>query len=196
MALFRIIDTQEGRIRVDGVDISTLPRKDIRRCIVGVPQHAFLLRGSVRTNINPTGDASDEDINLALRCVGVMDMISRNGGLDSDADNLHLSAGQKQLFCLARALLRPSRVVVLDEATSSIDARTEEAIQRLIRRKFAAHTVVAVAHRLETIMDFDRVVVMDRGRVVEMGKPWELKASEKSWFKDLWREGEKEESKE
>jgi ATP-binding cassette subfamily C (CFTR/MRP) protein 1 len=93
-------------------------------------------------------------------------------------------------------MVRPGKVVVLDEATSSIDARTEETVQRLIRRKFAGHTVVAVAHRLDTIMDFDRVVVMDSGRVVEIGRPWELREMEGSWFGRLWRDDERKEEEE
>lgn len=195
MTLFRILNTSNGRITVDGVDISTLPRQEVRRRIVGVPQHPFLLKGSVRLNINPYADSSisDETIRAALRNVQVLDLVDKNGGLDADVDDLNLSVGQKQLFCLARAMVRPGRVVVLDEATSSLDAKTEETIQRLIRRKFAGHTVLAVAHRLETIMDFDRVVVMDRGKVVEVGHPWELKDAEDSWFGRLWRENEREE---
>ncbi|KAB5511355.1 P-loop containing nucleoside triphosphate hydrolase protein [Coniochaeta sp. 2T2.1] len=193
MSLFRIVDTKGGSIRVDGVDISTMPRKEVRRHLVGVPQHAFLLKGSVRLNIDPSGGASDEAIRSALTCVQMMDFVDRNGGLDGDVDNLNLSSGQKQLFCLARAMVRPGRVVVLDEVTSSVDARTEDTVQKLIRRKFAAHTVIAVTHRLDTIMDFDRVVVMDKGRVVEVGKPWELKVMDQSWFGRLWKESEREE---
>jgi ABC-type multidrug transport system fused ATPase/permease subunit len=193
MSLFRILDTQGGTIRVDGVDISTLPRREVRRRIVGVPQQPFLLKGSVRLNIDPTGGHSDAAIRAALRDAQVLDLVERNGptgGLDADVDDLNLSVGQKQLFCLARAMIRPGKVVVLDEATSSIDARTEETVQKLIRRKFAGHTVVAVAHRLDTIMDFDKVVVMDSGRIVEVGAPWELRETEGSWFERLWKEGE------
>jgi len=191
MSLFRILDTQSGAIRVDGVDLSTLPRREVRARIIGVPQQPFLLKGSVRLNVDPLSRVSDAAIRSALRDAQVLDLVDRaEGGLDGDVDGLNLSAGQKQLFCLARAMVRPGKVVVLDEATSSIDARTEETVQRLIRRKFAGHTVVAVAHRLDTIMDFDRVVVMDSGRVVEVGCPWELREMEGSWFGRLWRESE------
>jgi len=193
MALFRIVDTKGGSIRVDGLNISTMPRSEVRRHIVGVPQHAFLLKGSVRLNIDPSGGASDETIRSALVCVQMMDCVNKNGGLDSDVDELNLSAGQKQLFCLARAMVRPGKIVVLDEVTSSVDGRTEDTVHKLIRRKYAAHTIIAVTHRLDTIMDFDRVVVMDKGRVVEVGRPWELKAMDQSWFGRLWNESEREE---
>ncbi|KAH6855473.1 ABC transporter [Chaetomium sp. MPI-CAGE-AT-0009] len=174
MTLFRLVDMQGGSIRVDGVDIATLPRQEVRTKIVAVPQHPFLLKGSVRLNADPMGQASDEDIVAALQCVQVMEAVEKNGGLDADVDELNLSVGQKQLFCLARAMLRPSTILILDEATSSIDAKTEETMQRLIRRKFADHTIIAVAHRIETIMDFDKVAVLDAGRLVEFDNPYSL----------------------
>ncbi|AEO61238.1 ABC transporter [Thermothelomyces thermophilus ATCC 42464] len=186
MTLFRLVDMQGGSISVDGVDISTLPRQEVRSKIVAVPQHPFLLKGSVRLNADPMGQASDQDITAALQCVQLMEAVEKNGGLDADIDDLNLSVGQKQLFCLARAMLRPSTILILDEATSSIDAKTEETMQRLIRRKFANHTVIAVAHRIETIMDFDKVAVLDAGRLVEFDNPYKLLESPGSAFTKLY----------
>lgn len=177
MSLFRMVNSlPTGSIRVDGVDLATLPRQEVRQRIVGVPQHPFLLKGSVRLNADPLGVVKGDDaIIAALQCVQVMDIVARNPkGLDADIDELNLSVGQRQLFCLARAMLRPSSILVLDEATSSIDAKTEEIIQRLIRKKFSNHTIIAVAHRLDTIMDFDKVAVLDGGKLVEFDSPYAL----------------------
>ncbi|KAK4247619.1 ABC transporter [Corynascus novoguineensis] len=186
MTLFRLVDMHSGTIRVDGVDIRTLPRQEVRSRIVAVPQHPFLLKGSVRVNADPMGQASDEDILAALQSVQLQEAVEKNGGLDADIDDLNLSVGQKQLFCLARAMLRPSTILILDEATSSIDAKTEEVMQRLIRKKFANHTIIAVAHRIETIMDYDKVAVLDAGRLVEFDSPYKLLEKPGSAFGRLY----------
>jgi ATP-binding cassette, subfamily C (CFTR/MRP), member 1 len=185
-SLFRLLDLQSGSIRVDGIDIATLPRQEVRQRIVAVPQHPFLLKGSVRLNIDPFGGAQDKDIVEALQSVQLMTVAEEQGGLDADVDELKLSGGQMQLFCLARAMLRPGTILVLDEATSSVDAKTDEMMQRLIRRKFASRTIIAVAHRLETIMDFDRVAVLDGGRLLEFDNPYALLEMPGSAFGKLY----------
>ncbi len=112
-------------------------------------------------------------------------MVEKKGGLDADLSEDMLSHGQRQLFCLARAILRPGRIVVLDEATSSVDRATDALMQSVIREEFRGRTVIVIAHRLETIMDFDRVVVMDRGRIVEVGEPERLMRERGSRFRLL-----------
>ncbi|KAK0706203.1 P-loop containing nucleoside triphosphate hydrolase protein [Lasiosphaeria miniovina] len=185
-SLFRLLELRGGRIRVDGVDLATLPRQEVRRRIVAVPQHPFLLKGSVRLNADPAGAAADDAIVAALRSVQLLDTVERAGGLGVDIEGVNLSSGQRQLFCLARAMLRSSTILVLDEATSSIDAKTEETMQRLIRKRFASHTVIAVAHRLDTIMDFDKVAVLDGGRLVEFDSPYALLDQPGSAFARLY----------
>ncbi|KAJ5370421.1 uncharacterized protein N7496_006513 [Penicillium cataractarum] len=186
MSIFRMIELTSGIITVDGVDITSLPRREIRSRINGVSQDSLLFKGSVRLNADPTGLRTDQDIRNALKSVQLLPVILEKGDLDSEMDEIHLSHGQKQLFCLARALLRQGNILILDEATSNIDAKTDDIMQRVIREKFCNHTIIAVAHKLDTILDFDRVVVLDAGRIVETGEPYALLADPKSHFGRLY----------
>ena len=113
-----MVELKEGTITVDGLDISTIPREEIRSRLNGLPQDTYLMHGTVRFNIDSNNSASSMDIVDALKSVQLWDAIHEKGGLDTDIDELHLSHGQKQLFCLARAMLRPSTILILDEATS------------------------------------------------------------------------------
>ncbi|KAJ5160374.1 uncharacterized protein N7482_007378 [Penicillium canariense] len=186
MSIFRMIELTTGIITVDGVDITSLPRREIRSRINGVSQDSLLFKGSVRLNADPTGSCTDQDIRNALKSVQLLPVILEKGDLDSDMDEIHLSHGQKQLFCLARALLRQGNILILDEATSNIDAKTDEVMQRVLREKFCNHTIIAVAHKLDTILDFDRIVVLDAGRIVETGEPYALLTEPKSHFSQLY----------
>ncbi|CAI7603846.1 hypothetical protein PCG10_001957 [Penicillium crustosum] len=186
MSIFRMMELTSGTITVDGVDISRLPRREIRSRINGVSQDSLLFKGSVRLNADPTGNHTDRDILAALKSVQLLPAIEEKGDLDTDVDEIHLSHGQKQLFCLARALLRPGNILILDEATSNIDTKTDEIMQRVIREKFCNHTIIAVAHKLDTILDFDRIVVLDAGRIVENGEPYALLTEPKSHFSQLY----------
>ncbi|KAL2872068.1 putative ABC multidrug transporter [Aspergillus lucknowensis] len=173
MSLFRMTELQAGSITIDGIDITRLQRQEIRTRLNGVPQTSLLMKGSVRLNANPTstGAISDQAILNVLKTVHLHGKVMENGGLDADIDDLHLSHGQKQLFCLARAILRPGNILVLDEATSNVDTKTDELMQRVIREKFSSHTILTVAHNLDSILDYDKVVVLDDGRIIETGAP-------------------------
>ncbi|KAJ6131239.1 hypothetical protein N7523_001699 [Penicillium sp. IBT 18751x] len=186
MSIFRMIEMTSGTITVDGVDITRLPRREIRSRINGVSQDSLLFKGSVRLNADPTGLSTDRDILNALKAVQLLPAIEEKGSLETDIDEIHLSHGQKQLFCLARALLRPGNILILDEATSNIDTKTDEIMQRVIREKFCRHTIISVAHKLDTILDYDRVVVLDAGRIVEIGEPYVLLTEPKSHFSKLY----------
>ncbi|KAJ3549386.1 hypothetical protein NM208_g529 [Fusarium decemcellulare] len=188
--LFRMVDLHGGRITVDDLDISTLPREEVRTRLVAVPQDAFLVDGSsVRLNADPAEGLADAAIEDALRAVELWDIVAEKGGLDAPIEELHLSHGQKQLFCIARAILRPSPIVVLDEATSSVDSHVDELVQRVVRERFENRTVIAIVHKLESALDdFDMVAVLNAGELQEFGPPRELleKGPEASAFAALY----------
>ncbi|KAH0281060.1 P-loop containing nucleoside triphosphate hydrolase protein, partial [Aureobasidium melanogenum] len=199
--LFRLLPTRTGVVAVDGVDLSTIPRQKTRESVIAIPQEPYILSGTVRFNAAPHSapfsDAdtesfenvvSDTAIIAALEKVDLWDLIARRGGLNTLISDLGLSQGQKQLFCLARAILRKqaSSLLILDEATSSVDKHTDELMRRVIEDEFASHTVISVAHRLSSLTACDRVVVMDEGKIVEVGNPIALKEVEGGWWRKLW----------
>ncbi|KAI4728374.1 putative multidrug resistance protein [Aureobasidium sp. EXF-10728] len=199
--LFRLLPTRTGTVAIDSIDLSTIPRQKIRESIIAIPQEPYILSGTVRFNAAPHSapfssldtDAfenaiTDTSIIAALERVDLWDLIARRGGLNTPISDLGLSHGQKQLFCLARAILlkQTSRVLVLDEATSSVDKHTDDLMRRVIEDEFGEHTVISVAHRLGSLVDCDRVVVMDGGKIVEMGSPVALMGVEGGRWRELW----------
>ncbi|KAF9308493.1 hypothetical protein BG003_011033 [Podila horticola] len=166
-----------GSIEIDGVDISTLGLADLRRHLAIIPQDPTLFAGTVRENLDPFQEQPDTDLWEALERAHLKDYI-RNlpGGLSyevsQNGDNF--SVGQRSLVCLARALLRKSKILILDEATAAVDVETDELIQRTIREEFRDRTVLTIAHRIKTVMDSDKILVMEQGRVVEYAAPREL----------------------
>ncbi|CAM1511520.1 Fc.00g090330.m01.CDS01 [Cosmosporella sp. VM-42] len=187
LALFRLLDSSSGTLTIDGIPLSSLPRETIRTRLIAITQDQFVLPGTIRQNIDPSDASTTDEISTALGLVGLWDTVEERGGLGVNFDEDMLSHGQKQLFFLARAVLRRGvgNIVLLDEATSSVDQKTEEMVRKVIETQFREHTVVSIAHRLDTIVDFDRVVVMEKGCVVEVGGPKELLGSA-SRFKALW----------
>ncbi|KAM0132971.1 hypothetical protein ACHAP3_006261 [Botrytis cinerea] len=185
-ALFRMLELHPGSsILVDGIDISTIPRQTVRARLNAVPQDPFFLRSTIRTNADPYSVHTDLQITSALEKVQLWSLISSKGGLDAQLDTEFFSHGQRQLFCLARTILRGGRIIVLDEATSSVDSETDKLMQRVIREVFEGCTILAVAHRLDTIADFDRIVLLGNGEVVESGRFGELMEKEGA-FRELY----------
>jgi ATP-binding cassette subfamily C (CFTR/MRP) protein 1 len=180
-----MLELNSGTILIDGLDLSTLSRHNIPTNLNAIAQDPYFVAGSIRLNVDPYSKSTDALIISTLRKVHLLDTITSNGGLDAELDPDMLSHGQRQLFCLARAILRKSKIVVLDEATSSVDRKTDELMQRIIREEFEGCTIIAVAHRLETILDFDRIAVLDRGRLLECDSPKKLLAAD-SAFKELY----------
>jgi ATP-binding cassette subfamily B protein len=174
----RFYDPQEGRVLVDGRDLRDLRTEGLRRQLGIVPQEGFLFSGTVRENIAfGRPDASDEDVRAAARAVGAEQFIERlRDGYETEVGERgsHLSAGQRQLVAFARALLAEPRILILDEATSNVDVRTERVIERGLERLLAGRTAIVIAHRLSTIRRAARIVVLDHGRIVEMGAHEEL----------------------
>ncbi|KAK6217677.1 RAS2 protein [Pestalotiopsis sp. IQ-011] len=185
--LLRMMEVgSDSRIEIDGIDITSLPRQAVRAAVAVVPQHPFFLKNTnVRGNLVPIGQQADERILAVLHRLEMRDAIERMGGLDSMLDMDRLSQGQRQLLCLARAVLADKRIIVLDEASSNVDERSERLIRQVIREQFVGCTVIAVAHRLGAVADFDRVAVMGGGRILEWDSPRAL-LGRSSEFKRLW----------
>ncbi|KAG0056402.1 hypothetical protein BGZ83_005117 [Gryganskiella cystojenkinii] len=189
MALFRIIEAASGSISIDGVDISTLGLTELRSRLTIIPQDPFLFGDSIRTNLDPFGTHTDADIWSALESASLKSyVLNLADGLSAMVENggENMSLGQRQLMSLARAMLsKNTRILCLDEATAAIDVETDNAIQRALRREFKNCTVLTIAHRINTIMDSDKILVLDHGRVAEYDAPQTLLQNQESIFYSL-----------
>ncbi|KAK4096246.1 P-loop containing nucleoside triphosphate hydrolase protein [Parathielavia hyrcaniae] len=195
LALFRFIEARSGQIRIDGIDISSIRLEDLRSRLAVIPQDPVLFSGSLRTNLDPFGQLDDAQLYEALESVslarpteeeeeagvfpGLSTFVSEGGQ--------NLSQGQRQLVCLARTVLSRPKILVMDEATSAMDMETDALIQKSLRSEFGcnATTLLVVAHRLSTVADFDRIIVMDAGKVVEFGSPRTLMGISGGNFRSL-----------
>lgn len=202
--LFRLVEISGGRITIDGLDISTIGLHDLRTKLAIIPQDPTLFRGTVRSNLDPFNEHTDLELWSALRQA---DLVADDAGpqasdssnavvttrdssrihLDSivEEDGLNFSLGQRQLMALARALVRGSQIIVCDEATSSVDMDTDDKIQATIATGFRGKTLLCIAHRLRTIIGYDRICVMDKGRIAEMDTPLELWKREGGIFRGM-----------
>ncbi|XP_068532583.1 ATP-binding cassette sub-family C member 10 isoform X4 [Anas acuta] len=192
LALFRMLELKAGRILLDGVDSRLVGLEELRSRLAIIPQDPFLFSGSIRENLDPQGKRTDAELHEVLEQCHLRDTVTRMGGLDSELGERgkSLSVGQRQLVCLARALLTQAKVLCIDEATASVDQQTEQLLQQTIRQRFADKTVLTIAHRLNTVLDSDRVLVMQAGRVAELGSPSSLRQQEGSLFQRLLRSGQ------
>ncbi|KAJ9657678.1 hypothetical protein H2201_008084 [Coniosporium apollinis] len=199
LALFRFLEAREGSIYIDGVDISKIKLYDLRSRLAIIPQDPVLFSGTVRSNLDPFNEHSDVELREALARVHLIASESSEGSSTHEPEpsgsstpthtntnpfstlstpisegGQNLSQGQRQLLCLARAIVSRPKIIILDEATSAVDKATDELIQRSIREQFTDSTLLVIAHRLSTIADFDRILVMGEGRVVEYDTPKKL----------------------
>ncbi|XP_064412697.1 ATP-binding cassette sub-family C member 10 [Latimeria chalumnae] len=191
LALFRMVELSSGRILIDSVDTQLVGLEELRSKLAIIPQDPFLFSGTVRENLDPWGRHSDTEIYEVLGQCHLQEVIIRMGGLDVEVGERgrSLSVGQRQLVCLARALLTQSKILCIDEATASVDQKTDRLIQQTIREKFVDKTVLTIAHRLNTIMDSDRVLVMYAGKAVEFDSPKLLAGNSNSLFYRLVQGG-------
>ncbi|KAJ6639011.1 Multidrug resistance-associated protein 1, partial [Pseudolycoriella hygida] len=191
LALFRIIESAGGSIVIDGQDISKLGLHDLRSRLTIIPQDPVLFSGTLRLNLDPFEQNSDEELWTALEHAHLKAFVQElTAGLNHEITEggENLSVGQRQLICLARALLRKTKILILDEATAAIDLETDDLIQKTIRKEFNDCTILTIAHRLNTIMDSDKVIVLDQGKVLEFGSPKELLQNEMSTFYGMAKE--------
>ncbi|GMH19625.1 hypothetical protein Nepgr_021466 [Nepenthes gracilis] len=190
-ALFRLVEPADGKIVVDGIDICSIGLHDLRSRFGIIPQDPTLFNGTVRYNLDPLSQHNDQEIWEVLDKCQLRETIQeKEKGLDSLVmeDGSNWSMGQRQLFCLGRALLRRSRILVLDEATASIDNATDTILQKTIRTEFADCTVITVAHRIPTVMDCTMVLAISDGKLVEYDQPMMLMKREGSLFGQLVKE--------
>jgi ABC-type multidrug transport system fused ATPase/permease subunit len=171
-ALFRFTALSKGEIMIDGRDISKMPLQKLRSSLAIIPQETTLFSGTVRSNLDPFGEHSDDELHTALDKSHLSQRLSLADVITPEGSNL--SVGQRQLLALARVLLRRSKILVCDEATSSLDTDTDGLIQLTMKKAFEGKTVICIAHRLGSVLWYDRVVVLDEGRLVEVGTPLEL----------------------
>ncbi|KAJ5360376.1 ABC transporter integral membrane type 1 [Penicillium concentricum] len=178
LALFRIIEGVEGNINIDGLDVSTIGLTDLRGRLAIIPQDPAMFEGTLRDNLDPRHVHDDTELWSVIDHARLKDHVSRmEGQLDAQIQEggSNLSQGQRQLVSLARALLTPSNILVLDEATAAVDVETDALLQRTLRSSiFSDRTIITIAHRINTIIDSDRIVVLDKGRVAEFDTPAEL----------------------
>lgn len=193
LVLLRLIEPEQGtKLSIDGIDALRIGLRDLRSRISIIPQDPVLFTGTVRFNLDPFQAHSDAEVWDAIKRAHLHDQIvDRPGQLSAEVDEAgkNFSMGERQLLCLGRALLRNSRILLLDEATSAVDQHTDKLVQETIREAFAQCTVLTIAHRLDTIIDYDRVLVLAQGEVVEDDTPAELLNIEKypsGLFKAMW----------
>ncbi|NXE76012.1 MRP3 protein, partial [Cochlearius cochlearius] len=180
LCLFRILEAVKGEIKIDGVKISEIGLHDLRSRLTIIPQDPVLFSGTLRMNLDPFNKYTDEEIWKALELSHLKRFVSSQPSMldyECSEGGENLSVGQRQLVCLARALLRKTRILILDEATAAIDLETDDLIQATIRTQFEDCTVLTIAHRLNTIMDYTRVLVLDNGTIAEFDTPASLIAS-------------------
>ena len=189
LCLFRILEAVEGKILIDDVDISTIGLDKLRSNLTIIPQDPALMEGTLRYNIDPLNKSNAFDILKVMKSIGFDYIVKRNNlGLNQEIaeGGSNLSVGEKQLICITRAILRKSKIIVMDEATASIDYKTEELIQKAINEILDSSTFITIAHRIKTILNYDRIIVLDKGQIVDFDTPDNLINNKNGLFYELY----------
>ena len=185
LSLLRLTTRLHGSVAIDGIDVESLEVDRLRQPISLIPQDPTLFDGTMRFNLDPSGRECDEHLQVVLNdVVGTPDKWHLDDLVEGNGKNL--SHGERQLIALARAIVSQNRIVILDEGTASLDQDSEARIHAVLRARFRDCTVIAISHRLHSVIDFDRVLVLDQGRVAEQGNPRELLTAGKGWFQTLY----------
>ena len=189
LCLFRILEAFSGKIYIDGVDISKVGLNKLRKNITIIPQDSTLMNGTLRYNIDPANDYTDLEIINVMKKIGFDYILNQNKeGLEQNIseNGSNLSIGEKQLICITRAILRKSKIIVLDEATASIDYKTEEIIQTALNEILSTSTMISIAHRIKTVMNADKILVLENGEIIEFDTPKQLLSNKNSYFYDFY----------
>ena len=188
LCLFRILEPYEGTIYIDNEDITKLGLDILRKNLTIIPQDPCLMEGSLKYNIDPFNIKEDAEIVSILKKIGFEYTEPDDKILDRkiEQNGSNLSVGEKQLVCIARAIIRKTKIVIMDEATANIDMTTEEKIQKALQYVLNDSTVITVAHRIKTIIEYDKILVLDNGNIIEFDTPQNLLKNEKSLFFELY----------
>ena len=189
LCLFRILEAFSGHIYIDGIDISKVGLNKLRESITIIPQDSTLMNGTLRYNIDPIKSFSDKEIIQVMKKIGFDYIINQHkSGLDQDIseNGSNLSIGEKQLICITRAILRKTKIIVLDEATASIDYKTEEIIQKALNELLANSTMICIAHRIKTVINANKILVLENGEIAEFDTPKNLLENKNSLFYDFY----------
>ena len=188
LCLFRILEANEGKILIDNIDISKIGLEILRQSLTIIPQEPILLEGNIRDNIDPSKTFNDSEILKLLKEVGLSDfMMGKDLNYKIEENGHNISVGEKQLICIARAMLKKTKILLMDEATANIDYRTEAALKKNIHEDMEESTVITIAHRIKTIINYDKILVLKEGEIEEFDTPENLIAK-KGLFYELYKE--------
>ena len=189
LCLFRILEALEGKTLIDDIDISTIGLDKLRKSLTIIPQDPALIEGTLRYNIDPLNNYTDEEIINVIKKINFGYIIEKNkDGLKQEVSEggTNLSVGEKQLICITRAILRKSKIIIMDEATASIDYETEGIIQKSIDELLKGSTILTIAHRIKTIIKYDKILCINQGKIEDFDSPDNLLKKKNGIFYELY----------